>query len=90
MLLIPCPHCRQMRPEREFRYCGEAGLVRPADPAAASDRAWTDYVFARANAKGESEERWRHLHGCGRFFILQRDTRNDSIIEERVVPEDAP
>jgi sarcosine oxidase subunit delta len=87
MLMIPCPYCSQMRPEREFRYCGEAGLVRPADPAAASDRAWTDYLFARGNAKGESEERWRHLYGCGRFFLLRRNTRDDSILEAQTFSE---
>lgn len=90
MLMIPCPHCRQARPEREFRYCGEAGLTRPLDPAAASDAQWTDYLFARANPKGASEERWRHAHGCGRFFILRRDTRDDSLIEARPLAEDAP
>ena len=72
-----------MRPEREFRYCGEAGLERPADPLAASDKEWTDYLFARANVKGASEERWRHVHGCGRFFVLSRDTRDDASLEAR-------
>ena len=90
MLLIPCPHCRQSRPEREFRHCGEAGLPRPVDPAAASDREWTDYLFARTNPKGESQERWRHVHGCGRFFVLRRDTREDACVTSRAGVEEAP
>ena len=36
MLLITCPHCGP-RAETEFRNGGEAGIVRPADPAALSD-----------------------------------------------------
>ncbi|MDB5572339.1 MAG: soxD [Hyphomicrobiales bacterium] len=81
MLLIPCPVCNMARPEREFRYAGEAGLVRPHDPGAASDQDWTDYLFARANRKGVHEERWRHLHGCGRFLVVTRDTVNDRVLQ---------
>ena len=32
MLLIVCPWCGG-RPENEFRYGGQAGLVRPPDPS---------------------------------------------------------
>ncbi len=81
MLLIPCPTCNMSRPEREFAYAGEAGLVRPHDPASASDADWTDYLFMRINAKGVHEERWRHVHGCGRFLILTRDTQTDGVLK---------
>lgn len=79
MLLIPCPYCGA-RPEAEFRYGGAAHITRPADPAAADDAAWTDYLYMRANPKGTHAERWRHLHGCGRFFNCLRDTVSDRII----------
>jgi sarcosine oxidase subunit delta len=78
MLLIPCPYCGE-RPELEFTYGGQAHRDRPADPHALSDAAWADYLYMRDNPKGPHAERWRHTHGCGRFFNVVRDTANDSI-----------
>ena len=79
MLLIACPYCEMERPEIEFRYGGQALLERP-DPARASDSEWTDYVYTRTNHKGLHAERWRHLHGCNRFFNCLRDTVSDRIV----------
>ena len=79
MLLIPCPHCG-LRPETEFQYGGEAHIARPADPAALDDAQWAAFLYARSNPRGVHVERWRHLHGCGRFFSLQRDTRSDRFV----------
>jgi sarcosine oxidase, subunit delta len=78
MLLIPCPWCGK-RPEIEFRYAGEAHLERPPDPAAVEDDAWGDFLYMRRNPRGPHAERWRHTHGCGRFFNLVRDTVTDRI-----------
>jgi sarcosine oxidase, subunit delta len=78
MLAIPCPWCG-MRPENEFRYAGPAHVVRPANPYAADDATWINYLFLRDNPKGRHEELWRHLHGCGRFFNCVRDTSTDRI-----------
>jgi sarcosine oxidase, subunit delta len=78
MLLIPCPWCGN-RPENEFRYGGQANVQRPADPASIDDVAWTAYLYLRDNPKGHHTERWRHLHGCGQFFICVRDTVTDRI-----------
>ncbi len=83
MLVIPCPHCGP-RPENEFRYAGEAHIARPADPEALSDAAWADFLYMRGNPKGRHAERWRHVHGCGRFFNCIRDTVTDRI--ERTYP----
>lgn len=79
MLLIDCPFCGP-RPELEFRYGGEAHIARPADPSALDDDAWSDYLYMRSNPKGLHAERWRHLHGCGRFFNALRDTRSDAFV----------
>ncbi len=76
MLLIPCPHCGA-RPENEFRNAGEAHIARPAE---ADDAAWADYLYMRTNPKGVFIERWRHIHGCGRFFNCVRHTVTDRII----------
>lgn len=77
MLLITCPYCEAARPELEFAYAGEAHLVRPADPSKLSDEEWRDHLYVRSNPRGTHYERWRHLHGCGRFFNAVRDTVTD-------------
>lgn len=79
MLLINCPYCGE-RPEIEFRHAGEAHIARPENPAAMSDEDWTEFLYFRANPKGPRAERWRHTHGCGRFFNAQRDTVTDKFI----------
>ena len=89
MLLIRCPYCEMERPEAEFKYGGEAHLTRP-DPNAASDSEWTDYLYFRANPKGEFGERWRHAAGCGRFFNCLRDTASDRILATYKIGEPRP
>ncbi len=68
------------RPELEFRHAGEAHLVRPADPAGASDAEWAGFLYLRDNPKGLHAERWRHVHGCGRYFNALRDTVSDRFV----------
>ncbi len=80
MLLIRCPYCETARPEVEFRHGGEALMERPRDPSRASDAEWIDYLYMRRNPKGPHAERWRHVHGCGRFFNCLRDTVSDRIV----------
>ncbi len=87
MLLIECPYCREARPEVEFRYAGEAHVTRPANTAA-TDEQWADYLYFRSNSRGPHHERWRHTHGCARFFNAVRDTVSDVII--RTYPSGEP
>ena len=89
MLLIPCPHCGE-RPELEFGYGGQAHVARPADPAAVSDDDWAGHLYFRANPRGVHAERWRHAHGCGRFFNALRDTRTDAILATYKAGEQRP
>ena len=89
MLLITCPYCGQ-RPELEFSYAGEAHIDRPVRPADLNDEDWTTYLYTRSNPKGAHAERWRHLHGCGRFFNAIRDTRSDVFLATYKVGEHAP
>lgn len=77
MILIHCPYCDDTRPELEFVYAGEAHIARPLDPSTLSDEEWERYLFIRANPRGRHNERWRHAHGCGRFFNAVRDTVSD-------------
>ena len=48
-------------------YCGE----RPD---------WAQYLYMRRNRKGVHAERWRHVHGCARFFNALRDTTTDQFV----------
>ena len=80
MLQIRCPYCEMVRPELEFRYGGEAHVARVADPAAQTDAEWSAFLYFRANPKGLHAERWRHVHGCGRFFNAIRHTVTDKIL----------
>ena len=89
MLLVPCPYCGE-RPEIEFQYGGEAHVARPADPAATDDATWAAFLYNRSNPKGPHAERWRHLHGCGRFFNALRDTVGDRFLANYRVGEPRP
>lgn len=89
MLLIECPHCGE-RPETEFRYAGEAHIARPLDPSALNDEEWASFLYQRSNPKGLHAERWRHIHGCARFFNVVRDTVSDRIITSYRAGEPRP
>ena len=78
MLLIRCPYCGE-RPELEFSYGGQAHVARPSE-AACTDQQWADFLYTRNNAKGVHAERWRHTHGCARFFNAVRDTTTDHFL----------
>lgn len=79
MLLITCPHCGP-RPELEFVHGGEAHIARPIQPEALNAEEWTEFLYMRDNPKGVHAERWRHLHGCARFFNALRDTTTDQFV----------
>jgi sarcosine oxidase, subunit delta len=79
MLLIDCPYCGSC-PELEFGYGGEAHVARPSNPGEATDETWAEFLYFRSNDKGMHAERWRHTHGCGRFFNALRDTTTDQFV----------
>ena len=80
MLLIRCPYCEEERPELEFRGAGEAHIARPENIGEISDEAFAEFFFIRTNPKGLVYERWRHIHGCGRFFNAVRDSVSDKFL----------
>ena len=80
MLLIRCPYCEEERPELEFRNAGEAHVTRAVDLASLSDEDFEAFFFIRSNSKGIIYERWRHMHGCARFFNAVRDTVTDKFL----------
>jgi sarcosine oxidase subunit delta len=89
MLLIPCPFCGP-RPELEFRYGGQAHIARPADPSPLTDQEWASFLYQRDNERGVHAERWRHVHGCARFFNVVRDTSTDRILTSYKTGEARP
>ena len=72
MMLIPCPWCGP-RNEDEFTWGGEDARVRPIRPDLLEDSQWADYLYNNDNVKGLAKERWWHLKGCGRWFVIERD-----------------
>jgi len=90
MLLIHCPYCDATRPEVEFTYGGQAHIARPLDPSATTDEQWRDHLYIRANPRGIHTERWRHIHGCGRFFNATRDTVSDKFVTTYKAGEPRP
>ena len=79
MLLIHCPYCEETRPEIEFTGAGEAHVARP-DMRRATQDELRDYLFTRQNPKGIVFERWRHAHGCARYFNAARDSVSDRFL----------
>jgi sarcosine oxidase subunit delta len=80
MLLIHCPYCEEDRPELEFRHAGEAHIARPANMAELPAEEFEAYFFIRDNSRGVVFERWRHIHGCARFFNAARHSVSDKFI----------
>jgi sarcosine oxidase subunit delta len=78
MLLIDCPWCGP-RDETEFRFAGEAAVRRPTAPECADAQAWADYLYTRENRRGRHRELWCHVHGCGQFLVVERDTVSHAI-----------
>lgn len=72
MLLLTCPNCGADCAEIELTPGGEAHLVRHGPGA--SDDEFAGYMFGRKNPKGVHFERWRHSHGCGKWFHAARCT----------------
>ncbi len=72
MLLLRCPYCGVDADETELTPGGEAHLTRVGPEG--SDESFEAYLFQRQNPKGVHFERWRHAHGCGKWFHVARCT----------------
>jgi sarcosine oxidase subunit delta len=89
MLLINCPYCGP-RPELEFRNMGEAHIARPPFSETISDEDWAEFLYIRTNERGLLAERWRHVHGCSRFFNAVRHTVTDKFVATYRVGDPKP
>lgn len=74
--LLPCPHCGP-RDVYEFATTGEV-LTRPKETPTL--RELTDYLYFRRNVAGVQREWWYHRHGCGSWFLAERDTRTNEVL----------
>ncbi|PKP73299.1 MAG: sarcosine oxidase subunit delta [Alphaproteobacteria bacterium HGW-Alphaproteobacteria-6] len=72
MLTLECPCCGVIADETELQPGGEAHLKRFGPGS--SDDDFDGYMFARRNPRGVHFERWRHAHGCGKWFLAARCT----------------
>ena len=72
MLILTCPYCGIACDETELAPGGEAHLKRYGPGS--SDEEFEGYLFMRENPRGVHFERWRHAHGCGKWFHAARDT----------------
>jgi len=77
MLSLRCPYCGVECDETELSPGGEAHLVRFGPGS--SDDAFAAYLFERRNPKGVHFERWRHAHGCGKWFHAARCTVTNEV-----------
>ena len=72
-----CPYCGP-RPVDEYAYFGEV-TTRPS--GSPSLRELTEYVYFRDNVAGVQREWWQHRAGCGEWFLAERDTRTNEVLE---------
>ena len=72
--MLTCPMCGK-RQVSEFTFRGE--YDRRPSPDDGMDR-WTDYVFFKKNTRGRQIEWWYHQSGCRRWFLVARDTTDNT------------
>jgi sarcosine oxidase subunit delta len=80
MKILTCP-VNGPRNITEFVWGGE---VKAMPDAAASDDAWTEYLFLDANLAGEIDEWWLHAP-TNTWFIARRNTVTDTVLETMTV-----
>ena len=89
MQRFPCPFCGP-RDETEFHFAAEAGKTRPEPAGEVGAERWAEYLHLKKNPKGIHFERWRHIHGCGRFFNAVRHTVTDKFVTTYPAGEGKP
>jgi sarcosine oxidase subunit delta len=91
--LLSCPHCG-LRDVNEFRYQGEVTRRPKGESGRPSMRELTDYIYFRDNVAGVQREWWYHRVGCGTWFVAERDTRTNEVLNTEIPPtqrdRDAP
>ena len=89
--LIPCPSCGP-RPVEELDFEPHPGAWGVRPQGAPSLRELAAYVYFRNNVAGVHREWWYHRHGCGLWFVAERDTRTNTVVSTELPkpPTDTP
>ena len=72
--LLTCPNCGK-RPVGEFSFQGEYRRRPSPDDGF---NAWTRYVYFAENKIGRQLESWYHRSGCQRWFLVRRNTTDNT------------
>ena len=80
--LIPCPNCGP-RPVEEFKTTGETRKRPKESPSQAEI---SHYVYFRRNTRGVQSEWWYHRFGCELWFLAERDTSNNRVLNTSLPP----
>src|ERR671936_198513 len=80
--LVPCPNCGP-RDVNEFSHAGEV-TARPKESPTL--RELTSYLYFRRNVAGLQREWWYHRNGCEQWFIAERDTRTNEVLDTTLPP----
>lgn len=72
--MLTCPNCGK-RHVGEFTF---RGFYKPRPQQSADFVAWADYVFFQPNRMGKQKEWWYHASGCQRWFVVERDSTNNT------------
>lgn len=78
MLELRCPNCGP-RNETEFVYGGEVDRRARKQPREQTDDEWSTYLYSVPNVKGWCSEYWWHVHGCGAWIQIIRNTHTHEI-----------
>jgi sarcosine oxidase subunit delta len=74
--LLRCPNCGP-RDVNEFGYAGEV-TTRPTGRS--TPRELNSYLYFRRNVAGVQREWWSHRLGCRVWFLAERDTRTNEVL----------
>ena len=74
--LLRCPNCGP-RDVNEFGYAGEV-TTRPTGRL--TPRELNSYLYFRRNVAGVQREWWSHRLGCRVWFLAERDTRTNEVL----------
>lgn len=72
--MLSCPNCGK-RHVSEYSFGGEYSSRPKADEPFSE---WVDYVYFKDNTMGKQIEWWYHSSGCRRWFLVERDTLNNT------------
>lgn len=71
---LTCPNCGK-RPVGEFTF---RGFFKSRPQQSDEFEKWAEYIFFNPNRMGKQKEWWYHAAGCQRWFVVERDSTNNT------------